>query len=527
MTDTSDRPFDIDIPSQLEEGIEVIQPGLSTLREAVANYATSHAPGRPSYREDGIAGLTTAINNVPDGMANGLLVGVNPVYGLYATMMGPFTGGLLSSTHLMVITTTAAASLTASQALIDVPAGDRAGALFLMVILVGIFQVIFGILGLGRYLRFVSYSVTTGFLTGVSVLLILSQLATVAGYEASGSNRVSQTWDLIRNLGQISLASVLLGIIALALAVYLPRTRIGNSGRLLAIVVPSLLVAFFGWSSVKIVEDVSSIPSGFPTPRFPSPGDITFEVVTGALSVALIILIQGAGVSQSVPNPDGSRRSASQDFIAQGAGNIMSGLFRGLPVGGSLSATALNVVAGARTRWASIFAGLFMAAIIVSFAGLVSRVAMPALGAMLILAGYSSIKPSDIETVWRAGWPSVLAGGTTFLTMLFLPIQAAVGIGVSFSALLYIFRSSADIDVVQLTRRSDGQLEEREPPDTLPGNAITVLDVYGNLFFAGASTLEEMLPQPGEERNPVVVLRMRGRTSFGATLIDLLASSAG
>lgn len=86
-----------------------------------------------------------------------------------------------------------------------------------------------------------------------------------------------------------------------------------------------------------------------------------------------MILVQGAGVSQSVPNPDGSRRSTSRDFIAQGAANVASGLFRGLPVGGSLSATALNVIYGAQSRWAVILAGVFMALIVMAIPGLVSR----------------------------------------------------------------------------------------------------------------------------------------------------------
>lgn len=128
---------------------EYNQPGLGALREAVARYAARLTPEPPKLRDDGIAGLTSAINNVPDGMANGLLVGVNPVYGLYATMMGPVIGGIFSSTQLMMITTTAAASLTMSQALISVPAAERANAMFVMVILIGVFQVVAGLLGLG------------------------------------------------------------------------------------------------------------------------------------------------------------------------------------------------------------------------------------------------------------------------------------------------------------------------------------------------------------------------------------------
>src|SRR6185436_8761009 len=133
---------------------------------------------------------------------------------------------------------------------------------------------------------------------------------------------------------------------------------------------------------------------------------LTPGVVTGALAIAAIVLVQGAGVSQSVPHPDGSRRSMSRDFIGQGAANVASGFFRGLPVGGSLSTTALTVISGARTRWAAIFAGLWMALLVIVFPGLVSYVAMPALGALLILASISTIKPLEALSIWNTGWPS-------------------------------------------------------------------------------------------------------------------------
>src|SRR3954471_22278003 len=106
------------------------QPGLGELRDAVANHWWPKLPGFVALRRDGLAGLSSAVSNVPDGMANGVLVGVNPVYGLYATMMGPAIGGLLSGTQLMIITTTAAASLSTSQALRGLQGGERADALF-------------------------------------------------------------------------------------------------------------------------------------------------------------------------------------------------------------------------------------------------------------------------------------------------------------------------------------------------------------------------------------------------------------
>ena len=505
---------------------EIQQPGLSQLREAVANHLEWRLPGRSTLRQDVLAGLSLAVSNVPDGMANGVLVGVNPVYGLYASMFGPLIGGIFSSTQLMVITTTAAASLATGQAIGSRTGDARENALWLVVVLVGIFQIAFGILRLGRLTRFVSYSVMTGFLTGVSVLLILNQLPIVTGYNPTGNNRIEQTINLFANLGEINPLSVVFAILTLLLAIFLPRTRLGSFGTFAAIVIPSALVAIFGLEGVDSVRDVGTIPSGFPMPVLPSFADISLEAVSGAVAVAAIILVQGAGVSQSVPNPDGKRRNMSRDFLAQGLANAGSGLFGGLPVGGSLSATALNVIYGGRTRWAVILAGLWMAVIVLVFPQAVGYVIMPALGAVLILAGLRGVKLSEIVSIFRIGWPSGMVSITTFLTTLFLPIQAAVGLGVVLSALLYLARSSNDISVVELLKRDDGRIEERKPPKELPANQVTVLDVYGNLFYAGARTLERLLPAPRNSEKPVVILRMRGQTNLGATLVDVLSGYA-
>lgn len=460
-------------------------------------------------------------------MASGILVGVNPIYGLYACMVGPIAGGLFSSTRLMIVATTSAASLSAGQALGGLQGDARDNALFLMVVLIGVIQVLFGLLGTGRLTRFVSYSVMTGFIIGIAVLTILSQLPTISGYEpTAGNNKVTQTINLLSNLNRVNKWSLAMAGLTLVLAILLPRTRLGNFGRLVAIIIPSVLALLFHLDSVQIVRDVGTIPSGIPTPHLPSLSNSSFDVFTGAFAVAVIILVQGAGVSQSVPNPDGSRRRASRDFVAQGAANVASGLFRGLPVGGSLSTTALTVLSGAASRWAAIFAGLWMALLVVVFPSIVSYVAMPALGVLLILASVSTIKPSEAVSVWNTGWPSRLAIVTTFLSTLLLPIQAAVGFGVVLSALLYVNESSTDISVVELVKRDDGLLEERKPPKQLPGNKVTVLDIYGHLFYAGARTLQRLLPQPNGAENPVVILRLRGRTNLGATLVEVLANYA-
>lgn len=504
---------------------EIEQPGLRRLRETVANYLEGRIERVGKLRQDILAGLTSAVGNVPEGMADSLLVGVNPVYGLYASIMGPLVGGIFSSTQLMMVATTSAASLASGQALVALAGDQRDSALFLMVILIGVFQIVFGLLRLGQLTRFVSYSVMTGFLAGLAFLLILSQLPTAAGYDPIGSNKLTQAIDLLLHINQINLWSVVLAIITLVLAVILSRTRLKHFAGIVAIAIPTLLVVLFNLNGVEIVRDISEIPRGFPTPVLPQFSEL-LKVASGAASIALIILVQGAGVSQSVPNPDGAPRSISRDIVAQGTANVASGFFRGLPVGGSLSATSFALVAGARTRWAMIFTGLWMAVIVLIIPGIVGYIAMPALGALLILAGFRSLKPSDISSVWSTGWPSRMAAVVTFVSTLILPIQLAVSLGVLLSAALYINHSSRDVSLVQLVKRPDGLIEERNAPKKLTSHDVTVLDIYGHLFYAGARTLEQQLPSPDDTQSPVVVLRMRGYNSLGATLLDVLSNYA-
>jgi sulfate permease, SulP family len=510
---------------ELEILPEVEQPGLSRLREAVAN-ARQRLPGRATLVQDGLAGVNSTIGSAPDAMANAILAGVNPLYGLYAAMIGPAVGALFTSTQLMIISSTSAAALAANQSLGGLSGDARDRALFLMVVLIGVFQIVLGLLRAGQMTRFVSYSVMTGFLAGVAMLMVLSQFPTVTGIEASGSNKLTQALSVIANIGQADWLTFGTALLALLLIIVLPRTPLGNLGPLVAIIVPSVLVGFLGWNSVQTVRDVGEIVRGFPRVSPPSLSDLSPGMITGALAVALIVIVQGAGVSQSVPNPNGARRSTSRDIIAQGAANLAAGLFRGVPVGGSLSSTALSVIGGARTRWAGILSGVWMALIVLLAPGLIAYVAMPALGALLIHAGLGTIKPQEWLEIWEIGWPSRLASISTLLATLTLPIEAAVGIGVVLSAILYLYQSSGDLSVVELVEQPDGLIEERKRPHKLKDNHITVLDIYGPVFYASARTLGRRLPSPEGVGNPVVVLRLRGLTKVGATLIDVLAGYA-
>ncbi|MEV4262609.1 SulP family inorganic anion transporter [Kribbella sp. NPDC049584] len=481
---------------------------------------------RPDLRADVVAGLPGAIGSVPDGMACAVLVGVNPIHGLYASFAGPVAGGLTSSTRLMVITTTTAASLAAGSALEGVDPADRPDALILLTIIAGVAMVVAGIARLGRYTRFVSHSVMIGFLTGISANIFFGQIPDLTGAEASGGFALAKALYVVLHPSRIDITSLLAGLTALGILVGLSRTRLRAVSALVALVVPTAIVMIVGSDSVARVEDVGQIPSGVPLPHLPGLSLLSFSLVTGALAVAAIVLVQGSGVAEAAPNRDATVSNANQDFIAQGVGNLAAGFFRGQPVGGSVGQTALNQAVGGRTRWAAIFSGLWMLVILAAFSGVVGLVAMPTLAAVLVFAAAGSLRPGELRTILRTGPTSQIAIVSTFLATLFLPVAAAVGIGVTLSLLLQLNQGAMDLKVVELKPTGDGRWIEQPAPEVLSSHQTIVLDVYGSLLYAGSRTLGVHLPDPAGAEAPAVVLRLRGRTAVGATFVKVLADYA-
>jgi len=482
-------------------------------------------PQRRYLGRDLLAGLPGAVGSVPDGMAAAIVAGVNPVQGLYASFAGPITGGLTANTRLMVITTTSASALAVGSALSGVPAAQRPAAVPLVAIIAGAALVAAGLVRLGRYTRFVSYSVMTGFLTGVAVNIMCGQIPDLTGTPAKGTFPLEKAVNVLVHPSRIDVASLLTGLGALAILLVMSWTPGRVASALAALVIPTVIVTLAGATSVARAGDAGDIPPGIPLPHLPDFGLVSFKLVTGALAVAAIVLVQGAGVAEAAPNEDG-RPHPNTDIVAQGAGNLVSGLFRGMPVGGSVGQTALNVQADARTRWAAIWSGAWMLLILAALSPLVAKVAVPTLAAILIFAAAGALRPGEVATIMRTGRISQIAVTSTFLATLFLPVAAAVGIGVALSLLLQLNKDAMDLSVVELVPAGHGRFTERPAPAHLPSDQVTILDVYGSLLYAGSRTLQARLPDPSGAHTPAVVLRLRGRTSLGATFLKVAADYA-
>ncbi len=480
---------------------------------------------RPDFgKKDVTPAITSAIASIPDGMASGVLAGVNPVYGLYTLIIGMPVTAMIASTQIMVFNTTSAMTLVAADGLGDRTGEDRIQALFALALVCGIFQLALGLLGLGFLTRFVSNAVMTGFLTGIAVLIIMGQLWDLTGFQGEGGSKLEQTSELITNLNQIDLPTTFIGIGALVLMFVLERTKLASFNLLIALgiaLAAAWLMKRWDWDSVALVSSLGDIPRALPMPEIPKLSVIPAMLLAG-VATAIVGLLQAAGVAQQFPNKDGSEPDDSRDFMAQGAGNVAASFFQGMPGGGSLSGTGLYAAAGGRNRWGIVIQALIVIVLILVFNNLLSMIPMAALAALLIYSALLAINLKRVAAVGSATRASLVTMLATFIATLVIPLQQAVMLGVVLAGILFIYRSSTDIRVMQLVKRPDG-IAEIEAPTELPGNAVTILAIYGSIFYAGARTLGQRLPDVGAAPNPVVILRLRGHGELGSTFLNVVS----
>jgi SulP family sulfate permease len=361
----------------------------------------------------------------------------------------------------------------------------------------------------------------TGFLSGLGILTILSQVGDLTGYASDAEEKVFQTIDTIINWQQIDWATFAVGLVTIILIVVLDRTKFSNYSFAVALITTTALVAVLGLESVAVVGDSASIPRSLPSLNLPDLSLIP-AIFTPALVIAIIALVQAAGVSQSIPNPDGDFPDPSGDFRGQGVANIAVGFTGGISVGGSVSGTIQVQSIGGKSRWANIFTGVFATLCVLLIAPLIEFIPMATLAGTLIVVGVQMINVPRIETVWHTGWiPSTVMIITLVIT-LFAPLQWAVGVGVVLHMIMFIYQSAEAVQIRRVVPQPDGTFIDDDVPEVLPSGEIVALLPVGSLFFAGAAEFEEHLPEVGEAQRTVVIIGLRDRDEIGSTFVRII-----
>jgi len=450
-----------------------------------------------TLRGDLVAGLTTAVMLIPQAMAYALLAGLPPIVGLYAAVVPLLAYALVGTSRQLAVGPVAMDSLLTAAtvgALAQVGSDHYIEMAALLAILAGLIQIGLGLVRAGFLINFLSRPVTGGFTSAAALIIAASQVGLVLGlslprpgavYEVPG---VVWAHRALIHLPSVALAAASIGAL-MAMKRWAPKWP-----RALVVVVVGALIAWLGGAAAGL-QVVGEVPGGLPTPRIP---DMDFETVsalgTGALTIAFVAFMEAISVSTTLTKTGEPPVDANREFIALGLANVGAGLFRGYPVAGGFSRTAVNADAGANSKLAGVITAAAVALTLAAFTDLLVYIPKATLGAIIMTAVLGLIDLEQPRQLWKVHRLDLGVLCATFVATLVLGIQQGVGFGVGLSLLILVLRTTRPHTAVlgQLPDSTVYRNIERFPEARqIPGVLIVRPDAQ--LYYGNVNSLREQL----------------------------------
>ncbi|MEY2243145.1 SulP family inorganic anion transporter [Streptomyces sp. BF23-18] len=486
--------------------------------------------GRGSWIKDATVGLTVAAVAVPGSMGMAELAGVEPVVGLWATMLPLAAYAVFGSSRQVAMGPDGTIAALTATTVAPLAAGDGGRYALLtsaLALVVGLVLIAAGALRLGFMADFLSKPVLLGYLNGVSLIIISTQLAKLVGIKVSIGDFFPTVWRVARGLGSASLTTVALSCALLALILLLQRFAPKIPGSLVAVVLATVLSAAFDLKSHGIAV-VGDLEGGLPALGFPGLRlhEVT-DLVLPAAGIALVTFADGNAIARTFATKNGYQINADQELVALGASNAVSGLSGAFPIGVSGSRTALSDASGGRTQ----IVGLTALAVIAAFAAfatpLIAPLPLAALGAVIVAAALNLF---DFGAIWRLRRIHDTEAGlalAALLAVLSLGVLNGLLVAVALSIGVFVYRTVRPNDaVLGHLQDIDGyrDIDENEDAETRPGLLVYRFDAalyFPNVSFF-TSRIEELLDRA---RPPVrwLVVNFEAVTYIDATAVDALA----
>jgi SulP family sulfate permease len=405
---------------------------------------TNHIHFR-NLRGDIFGGLTAAIISLPLALAFGVASGAGPIAGLYGAVCVGFFAALFGGTPTLiseptgpmtVVMTTVVASLTAQN-----PENGLAMA-FTVVMLAGLFQIIFGIFRLGKYITLMPYSVISGFMSGIGVILIILQIAPFLGQASPKGGVLGTLQSLPQLVANINLVETSLGIITIAILFLTPsKFKRIIPPQLLALVVGTVIsLMFFPGADIRRIGE---IPMGLPTLQMPvfSAGQLTTMLIDGVMlgMLGCIDTLLTAVIADSLTR---TQHNSDKELIGQGIGNMVSGLCGGLPGAGATMGTVVNIQTGAKTAISGLTRALILLVVVLWAANLTESIPMAVLAGIALKVGIDILDWSFLKRAHQVSWKATAIMYGVMLLTVFVDLIVAVGVGVFIANILTIERLS-------------------------------------------------------------------------------------
>ncbi|MCZ8182485.1 MAG: SulP family inorganic anion transporter [Beijerinckiaceae bacterium] len=449
------------------------------------------------FRADAIAGLTVAIVALPLSMAIAIACGLSPDRGLYTAIVGGFLISALGGSRYQ-IGGPAGAFIVLIAGIVQVHGYD---GLVLATIMAGLMMMGIGFLRLGGYIRYIPFPVTVGFTAGIAVIIFASQIKELLGLamEKEPAALLPKLAAIWASLPSASGPTMLVAGLSVLMILAFRRWRPAWPGLLITVAVAALLAWLLGLDIGTIGSRFGGVPSSLPSPSLPPVSAARLaELFPAALAIALLGSIESLLSAVVADGMSGGRHRSDMELIAQGAANIASVLFGGVPVTGTIARTATNVRAGARGPVAGMLHAVYLLAFMLVAAPLASYIPLAALGAVLAVVAWNMAEKHEFLGLLRTSRADAVILLTTFVLTILVDLTIAIGVGVVLGAFVFMHRMATSVEVAGLA--PPAERDGAEPVDpAFPDGDVLVYRLTGAFFFAAAgnvSVLLERLPIP-------------------------------
>ena len=487
-----------------------------------------------NVKGDLFGGVTAGIVALPLALAFGIqafsgvsdpqAASLGAYVGLTGAMLLGFFAALFGGTHsqisgptgpMTVITATLVAGAWASSggSLSEVFVSMALAAIFC-----GLFQILFGVIKIGKYVRYIPYPVLSGFMSGIGVIIILQQLYPLVGQSGSGS-MIDQLAGLPEAFSHTSLTALLLGLGTVAIIYLFPLITKKVPSTLVALIVMTVVSLFINMDGVAIIGE---IPSGLPVPFFANSNVTLSGINWGAVLIAAIIpglTLAGLGsidtllTSVVADNITKTKHNSNRELIGQGIGNAVAGLFCGLPGAGATMRTVVNVKSGGRTQLSGMVHALLLLAILLGLGSVVKYVPLSVLAGILLTVGWGIIDFKGFKDLVKIPRADAVVLIVVFLVTVFVDLLTAVGIGMVIACVLFMKRASdlveggySSQELTNFDKESPWD-DEHGMPDTV-AHKIYVQRLNGPIFFGTINKFKEVMQTvPADAK--IVIIRMR------------------
>ncbi len=468
--------------------------------------------------KDIVSGIMVAIVALPLSIALGIASGVGPEQGLYTAIVAGFLIAFLGGSRVQISGPTAAfAAIVAG-----IVATDGIEGLVAATIIAGVLLMIMGFLKLGAIIRFVPYTITTGFTAGIAVTLVIGQLKDFLGLTFPAGTPTVETMDKLQatvaNIASINWQALVVGVVCLAILFLWPRINDKIPGSLVALVAGVAMVGVFGMN-VSTIGDLYSVQSGLPQFHLPRISIEMFQdQLANGITIAILAAIESLLSCVVADSMISSHHRCNMELVAQGAGNIASVLFGGIPATGAIARTAANAKSGGRTPIAGMVHALVLLVVLAFFMPYAALIPMPTIAAILLHVAYNmSGWRNFVHLLKTASKGAVATLVITFALTIVFDLVAAIAVGMLITVVLFMKMVSEETEVKGWVYYCDQNSEVthlRELP-----KSVRVYEINGPMFFGMTDRIADISVKSFTK---YLIIRMRGVPSLDSTGMNAL-----